>query len=69
MSDCLHWWTIAIADGPTSLGRCRRCHEEREFYNSIQDNGYNGKGQWLSDPLYLRRPGPGAKLPEKHVEL
>ncbi len=28
-----HFWLIEEANGPTSKGRCRWCHEERDFAN------------------------------------
>ena len=63
MPECVHHWAIEIADGPTSVGRCRRCKEVREFANSIRDNVYNHRGQWAADPAHLKRPGPAGKLP------
>ena len=34
---CCHHWVIEPADGPISLGVCRKCSESREFRNSIVD--------------------------------
>lgn len=34
---CCHHWVIEPAEGPTSLGVCRKCSESREFRNSIVD--------------------------------
>lgn len=31
---CIHAWQIATAKGPTSLGVCILCDEEREFKNA-----------------------------------
>ena len=33
-SPCVHWFKIEPPAGPTSVGRCQRCGEEREFRNS-----------------------------------
>ena len=30
---CTHYWIIEPAVGATSIGRCKHCHEEREFSN------------------------------------
>lgn len=46
---CQHHWVIETPRGATSLGRCKRCGEEREFRNSATDyvwedesgSGYN----------------------------
>ena len=35
--ECSHFWTIEIANGPTSRGVCRICGEEKDFYNVIPD--------------------------------
>ena len=34
---CCHHWVIEPANGPISLGVCRKCSESREFRNSIVD--------------------------------
>ena len=34
-SNCAHHWVIAVPDGPTSEGVCRRCGQQREFMNSV----------------------------------
>ena len=34
---CRHEWVIETANGPTSLGECRVCHEGREFQNATPD--------------------------------
>lgn len=31
---CVHHWLIEPADGPTSDGTCRACHEHRTFVNT-----------------------------------
>ena len=35
---CRHEWVIETANGPTSLGECRLCHETKEFENSIAED-------------------------------
>ena len=35
---CQHHWIIATPQGATSLGRCKRCGEQREFRNSASDH-------------------------------
>ena len=35
MLHCAHHWVIAVPDGPTSEGVCRRCGHHREFLNSV----------------------------------
>ena len=32
---CVHYWDIATADGPTSMGRCYRCGAIEFFDNVI----------------------------------
>ena len=32
---CAHYWEIATPDGPTSLGVCKLCGEERVHDNSM----------------------------------
>lgn len=41
---CQHFWKIAPATGPTSVGRCKKCREEREFKNSTP--AADGAYQW-----------------------
>lgn len=36
---CRHHWHIAPPRGPTSKGKCLKCGEEGEFYNSREDYG------------------------------
>jgi hypothetical protein len=36
---CNHYWIIDVANGPTSLGKCKYCGEVREFYNAFP--GFN----------------------------
>jgi hypothetical protein len=35
-----HHWRIETPNGPTSLGRCKGCGEEREFRNADTENWY-----------------------------
>lgn len=32
---CSHYWIIEPANGPTSRGVCRNCHESKVFNNSV----------------------------------
>jgi hypothetical protein len=41
MTDCSHHWMISQAEGPTSAGRCKLCHEVREFENAIRDKAWH----------------------------
>jgi hypothetical protein len=34
---CHHYWVIEVANGPTSLGKCKYCGEAREFFNAFPD--------------------------------
>ncbi|MPZ51088.1 MAG: hypothetical protein GEU75_17620 [Dehalococcoidia bacterium] len=42
---CRHHWVIESPHGATSLGRCKRCSEVREFRNSAADT------LWEGDPM------------------
>jgi hypothetical protein len=42
---CKHHWVIESPHGATSLGRCKLCHEVREFRNSSVDT------LWEGDPM------------------
>ena len=35
---CCHYWVIQSEDGPTSRGKCKYCHQEREFRNYLGDH-------------------------------
>ena len=41
---CKHFWMIETADGPTSMGTCKYCGEEKEFLN------------WMPDILAAKKP-------------
>ena len=30
---CVHWWRIAMPNGPISIGTCKKCGREREYEN------------------------------------
>ena len=32
---CHHFWVIDVANGPSSLGKCKICGEKREFLNAF----------------------------------
>lgn len=35
---CVHHWVIDPPNGPTSVGVCKNCGEEREFPNAEPEN-------------------------------
>ena len=48
---CRHHWVIAAPEGATSMGRCKRCGEVKEFRNSSGDmmwerDGGGGGSSW-----------------------
>ena len=36
-NNCIHHWLLEEATGPTSLGRCKLCGEEKTFLNSVPE--------------------------------
>jgi hypothetical protein len=32
---CHHFWVIDVANGPSSLGKCKICGEKKEFMNAF----------------------------------
>lgn len=42
---CHHYWLIEAANGPSSMGTCRYCGRQREFFNSIPDINALRRGQ------------------------
>jgi hypothetical protein len=42
---CRHHWVIESPHGATSLGKCKKCAEVREFRNSASDT------LWEGDPM------------------
>jgi hypothetical protein len=45
VSECCHHWLIEAPNGPTSLGTCQGCGEERAFRNSIQITSWGSEGK------------------------
>jgi len=43
LDNCQHHWVIETAKGPTSLGRCKKCHEVKEFRNHYESSWYGDK--------------------------
>lgn len=54
---CCHHFLIAFPQGPRSKGRCKRCGEEREFLNSV--NEYGPERRVAAHTMYS---SPGEKL-------
>ena len=48
---CRHHWLIQAADGPTSVGICRICGENRDFKNYVES------ATW-GDTRLINRPDP-----------
>ena len=48
---CKHYWRINTPDGPTSIGKCKYCGEEREFVNNFEDILMEKKHKKASDSL------------------
>ena len=40
--DSCHW-VIEPPNGPTSLGKCKKCGKEKEFRNSFEYNTWHGE--------------------------
>ena len=38
-SECVHYWCLEVANGPTSKGRCQKCRAKKTFSNSPPDGG------------------------------
>ena len=52
---CVHHWIIDSANGPTSEGRCKKCHVTKLFANSV----WSTPDTWqIGD---LSRPSPYAQ--------
>ncbi len=56
---CHHYWVIEVANGPTSIGRCKYCDEKKEFLNAFPDINPMRR---RSSPLDLPR------LPDVEIE-
>ena len=41
MSDCIHHWIIAPADGGDSLGVCKLCGADKMFVNSTPEHDFD----------------------------
>ena len=55
---CRHHWIIESPHGATSMGRCKRCKEVREFRNSAVDT------LWEGDPMSsISKMGGGSNRP------
>lgn len=48
---CMHYWLIESPNGPTSIGTCTECGEEREFRNSIQVSSWESEGGENRQPI------------------
>ena len=59
---CQHHWLIESPSGATSLGRCKRCGEEREFRNSASDH------VWEDDSRGGYRPWRGVRAIPKTAD-
>jgi len=49
---CHHYWVIDVANGPSSLGKCKICGEKREFMNAYPSFNPLRKN---TNPLHLPR--------------
>lgn len=47
---CAHYWIIETAQGPKSMGKCRRCGKVREFDNYISIEA------WVDDVFKMPSP-------------
>jgi len=59
---CQHHWLIETPCGATSMGRCKRCGEEREFRNSASDH------LWEDDSRSGYRPWSGVRSVAKATD-
>ena len=41
---CRHYWLIEAPEGPTSLGVCRYCGQERTFENRFENHSGDAHG-------------------------
>ena len=51
LATCVHYWLIESPNGPTSIGTCKGCGEEREFRNSIQVSSWESEGGENRHPI------------------
>jgi len=56
---CHHYWVIEVANGPKSIGKCKYCDEQKEFFNAFPD--FNPMRR-RNSPLDL------PKLPDVEIE-
>jgi len=57
---CTHRWILPSPNGPTSLGVCKHCGEEKRFHNSFDETeAYQKKGRdrWNTSVLRTRYQG------------
>ncbi len=57
---CQHHWLIETPRGATSMGRCKRCGEEREFRNSASDHVWEDDSRSGYSPWSRVRSTPKA---------
>ena len=58
---CVHAWDIPSPNGPTALGKCRRCGARRVFNNSFADQERTNNSDLFGAPR--RSSGRGAGEP------
>ncbi len=56
LGPCAHHWMIETSYGPTSIGVCRLCREEREFDNSPE-------ASWAAQAKKAREDKAASQLP------
>ncbi|KKK58143.1 hypothetical protein LCGC14_3047390 [marine sediment metagenome] len=42
---CVHWWRIAMPNGPISIGICEKCHRQREYLTPYDGTNYGNRIQ------------------------
>jgi hypothetical protein len=51
VEQCHHYWVIEVANGPTSIGKCKYCEETKQFLNAFPDfNPMRRRGSPLDLP-------------------
>ena len=69
---CVHAWDIPSPNGPTALGRCRRCGAHRVFNNSFADQERTNNSDLFNVPRRgSNRSGetPGEGTSDYDIEL
>ena len=56
---CIHYWIIETAHGPTSMGVCKYCGEEREFANYQVDFFWEDSTSSVTGSLDVAEAVPG----------